>query len=69
MKFNESNLGKRTLKKVKDVKPCIVCDTKTQYIDYLTGARYCSEECYDSSMEEMSRWARGKEDSILYFIK
>lgn len=65
-KFDESNLKGRTVMKVEDFKPCKVCGDNTDYIDYLLGSRYCSHECYDNSMEAMSKWARGETDTIEY---
>lgn len=65
LKFNENNLNKRTMKKAKDIKPCQVCNIKTQYIDYLTGVRYCSEECCNTSMDAMSKWVKGEIDTVL----
>lgn len=57
MKFNNDNLKGRTIECVNELKTCRVCDCSTQYVDYTTGSPYCSEECYDSSMEMMSQWA------------
>lgn len=64
MKFTEENIKGTCIKKVEDLKPCRVCDDKTNFIDGLLGTRYCSSSCYDWEMDRMSKWARGERYNI-----
>lgn len=60
MKFNNENIKGRTIVKIDAICKCRECGEYASYVDYCTGAIYCSEECYDNAMDRMSKWARAK---------
>lgn len=64
MKFNNKNIGSRTMIKTNTLGKCKVCGSDTYYLDNLLFRRYCSQECYDLDMDRMSKWAREETDVL-----
>lgn len=42
-----------SLLKCKTAQPCIVCGEKTEFVEIVTKARICSEECIDKIIEHL----------------
>ena len=42
-----------SLLKCKTAQPCIVCGEKTKFVEIVTKARICSEECIDKMIEHL----------------
>lgn len=45
MNISEKELREHTLIKAKDKKKCFICSYRTQYIEFCSEVRICSEEC------------------------
>lgn len=42
-----------SLLKCRTAQPCIVCGGKTKFVEIVTKARICSEECIDKIIERL----------------
>nr|DAT93812.1 MAG TPA: putative ATP-dependent RNA helicase [Caudoviricetes sp.] len=51
MKFSKNIL--LSLLKCKTAQSCIVCGEKTKFVEIVTKARICSEECIDKMIEHL----------------
>ena len=53
-KFQNDNIGERTIIKGKLDYDCLICKDKTNYIDYCCEVPVCSTECYDELTNQIS---------------
>lgn len=60
-KFNENNVGNRSLIKGDGVTKCKVCGEETYYIDYCTEKGICSIECYEKDVDDMMIYFKNEE--------
>lgn len=64
MKFNENNIGKRTVIKVDSIRKCSQCKCDTNYLDYCTEDGICSPECYDKYNETLNKLTQENMDKV-----
>ena len=60
MKFNDLNISKYNVMKVRETVKCSVCNSDTNYVDYWNGNNFCSAGC----QEKYYKWIRKNKESI-----